>query len=135
MICCILSLNFHLRCPVPPIAGGASSEVALCDLRMTDDISTKIVQKYCPRSLSASDGVSVSGLDLSKDGQQLLVSYESDHVYTFPVFPLSNSAAGPTVDDIGRLSGEGETKVLADLACYGGHLNGFTFLKVREGVR
>ena len=98
---------------------------------MTDGTSSKVIQKYCPRSLSADDMVSVSGIDVSKDGQELLVSYESDQVYTFPVFPQSNCSTGPTVDDIGRLSGGRETKVLPDLACYGGHLNRFTFLKVR----
>jgi hypothetical protein len=114
------------------LAGGSSPEVALCDLRMTDETSSKVVQKYCPRSLAVADMVSVSGLDLSRDGQELLVSYESDQVYTFPVFPRSNCSAGPTVDEISHLSGEGETKPLSELACYGGHLNRYTFLKVRH---
>jgi len=99
---------------------------------MTDGTSSKVVQKYCPRGLSAAGMVSVSGLDLSHDGQELLVSYESDQIYTFPVFPSTSSSAGPTVDEIGRLSDAGDPKVLPELACYGGHLNRFTFLKVRR---
>lgn len=112
------------------VAGGSSAEVALCDLRMTDGISSKIVQKYCPRNLALVDMISVSGLDISKDGKELLVSYESDQIYTFPIFPRSSCAAGPTVDEITQLSDGGHNEVLHELACYGGHLNRFTFLKV-----
>ena len=114
------------------IAGGSSAEVALCDLRMTDGISSKIIQKYCPRNLSSVDMISVSGLDVSKDGKELLVSYESDQIYTFPIFPRPSCAAGPTVDEITQLSDGGQNEVLPELACYGGHLNRFTFLKVRS---
>lgn len=110
-------------------AGGSSAEVALCDLRMTDGISSKIIQKYCPRNLSLVDMISVSGLDVSKDGKELLVSYESDQIYTFPIFPRSSSAAGPTVDEISQLTDGQQNEVLPELACYGGHLNRFTFLK------
>ena len=111
-------------------AGGSSAEVALCDLRMTDGVSSKIVQKYCPRNLSLVDMISVSGLDVSKDGKELLVSYESDQIYTFPIFPRSSCAAGPTVDEMTQLSDGLQNDVLHELACYGGHLNRFTFLKV-----
>ena len=98
---------------------------------MTDGVSSKIVQKYCPRNLSLVDMISVSGLDVSKDGKELLVSYESDQIYTFPIFPRSSCAAGPTVDEITQLSDGRQNEVLHELACYGGHLNRFTFLKVR----
>ena len=40
-------------------------------------VSSEIVQKYCPRNLSLVDIISVSDLDVSKDGKELLVSYES----------------------------------------------------------
>jgi hypothetical protein len=100
--------------------------VALYDLRMTDGSSSRIVQKYRPRGLSADAQVSVSGLDVSKDKRELLVSYENDQVcssnrlfvvdvrelqymqswlltyrqiFTFPVFPHT-SAAGPTIDEL-----------------------------------
>ena len=78
--------------------------------------------------------VSVSGLDLSKDRQELLVSYESDQIYTFPVFPQIKSPAGPTLDQIRELndSPSGGVRELNELAAYGGHLNRFTFLKVRN---
>lgn len=79
-----------------------------------------------------SDHVSVSGLDLSRDKQELLVSYESDQIYTFPAFPSVKSSSGPTVDEIQDLAkSEGNGKALTELAAYGGHLNRFTFLKVR----
>jgi WD40 repeat protein len=61
-------------------AGGASSEVALYDLRMTDGSESRIVQKYRPSGLSRDSEVSVSGLDVSKDKRELLVSYENDQV-------------------------------------------------------
>jgi len=99
---------------------------------MTDGISSKIIQKYCPRNLSSVDMISVSGLDVSKDGKELLVSYESDQIYTFPIFPRSSSAAGPTVDEITELSDGQHNEPLSELACYGGHLNRFTFLKVSD---
>jgi hypothetical protein len=47
---------------------------------MTDGSSSRIVQKYRPRGLSADAQVSVSGLDVSKDKRELLVSYENDQV-------------------------------------------------------
>lgn len=61
-------------------AGGASAEVAMYDLRMTDGSDSRIVQKYRPSGLRANSEVSVSGLDISKDRRELLVSYENDQV-------------------------------------------------------
>jgi tetratricopeptide (TPR) repeat protein len=113
-------------------AGGASSEVALYDLRMTDGSESRIVQKYRPSGLSRDSEVSVSGLDVSKDKRELLVSYENDQVFSFPVFP--NSPGGrPTIDEMEEYSDsystDGDGPVLSELAAYGGHLNRFTFLK------
>jgi tetratricopeptide (TPR) repeat protein len=94
-------------------------------------------------------------LDLSRDKRELLVSYESDQIYTFPIFPHARSAAGPTIDEIDGLGSSdmsdddnadsngcmsmlhcrgarrrsGEDIVYNELASYGGHLNRFTFLK------
>jgi hypothetical protein len=116
-------------------AGGSSADVALCDLRMADDSTSRVVQHYRPSGLTMADHVSVSGLDLSRDKQELLVSYESDQVYTFPVFPQVKSPAGPTLDQLRDLCNDaagGSVKVLNELAAYGGHLNRFTFLKVRN---
>lgn len=62
------------------VAGGSSADVALYDLRMTDGSSSRIVQKYRPKGLAADAQVSVSGLDVSKDKRELLVSYENDQV-------------------------------------------------------
>jgi hypothetical protein len=128
----VLSQNFVTN--GTDAAGGSSADVALCDLRMTDGSSSRVVQHYRPSGLAMADNVSVSGLDLSRDKQELLVSYESDQIYTFPVFPRANSPAGPTVDQLSDLcnNAEGDTvKSLSELAAYGGHLNRFTFLKVR----
>eukprot|EP00980_Cylindrotheca_fusiformis_P027985 scaffold22575_cov141-Cylindrotheca_fusiformis.AAC.16 len=113
-------------------AGGSSAGVILYDLRMADGASKREVRRYRPSSLVASNAVSVSGLDLSRDKQELLVSYESDQIYTFPVFPQIKSPAGPNVDDLRSMADEMEHRnpdVVREFAAYGGHLNRFTFLK------
>lgn len=101
---------------------------------MADGSSTsRIIQQYCPRGLSMDDHVSVSGLDLSRDKQELLVSYESDQIYSFPVFPHVKSPSGISLDQLREMSDQaenGDVKVLDELAAYGGHLNRLTFLKV-----
>ena len=110
--------------------GGSSATVGLYDLRMTDSTGSRVVQKYLPRNLPASAAVSVSGLDISKDKRELLVSYENDQIYTFPIFPKNTSS--PTVDELNDYVSEYETSIgtiQSDLASYGGHLNRFTFLK------
>ncbi len=126
--------------------------MALCDLRMTAastpqrSKNSRVLQYYKPASLSEESHVSVSGLDLSRDGNELLVSYESDQIYTFPVFPSSQSPRRSATDQLEEhLSKESEIKedneeeklypwghgkrVLPELAAYGSHLNRFTFLK------
>ena len=96
---------------------------------MTDASSFRRIQSYCPAALDVDDGnVSVSGIDLSRDQQELLVSYESDQIYTFPVFPESNPFIGPSIADL-QMPSE-EDLPLVELASYGAHLNRFTFLKV-----
>ncbi|KAL7536894.1 hypothetical protein ACHAXR_007459 [Thalassiosira sp. AJA248-18] len=109
-------------------AGGTGVDVGLYDLRMTGSSSggsSQVVQKYRPRALrNKSSSVAVSGIDLSKDKQELLVSYESDQVYTFPI-------KCPTLSDIDG----GDTKTdkhVPELAAYGGHLNRLTFLKMAK---
>ena len=133
-------------------AGGSSPSVALCDLRMTvastcqSSRSSRVLQYYKPVSLSEESHVSVSGLDLSRDGKELLVSYESDQIYTFPVFPYSQSPRRAATDQLEELLskdtdveqdneeerlypwGQGK-RILPELASYGAHLNRFTFLK------
>mmetsp|Transcript_10129 Transcript_10129/g.11562 ORF Transcript_10129/g.11562 Transcript_10129/m.11562 type:complete len:1311 (-) Transcript_10129:91-4023(-) len=125
-------------------AGGSSPAVALCDLRMT---GSRVLQYYNPVSLSEENNVSVSGLDLSRDGKELLVSYESDQIYTFPVFPHSESPCRSATDQLMELLdkdaksndndddeslypwGKGK-HILPELRVrYGAHLNRFTFLK------
>eukprot|EP00539_Tryblionella_compressa_P018691 CAMPEP_0178881094 /NCGR_PEP_ID=MMETSP0747-20121128/12820_1 /TAXON_ID=913974 /ORGANISM="Nitzschia punctata, Strain CCMP561" /LENGTH=1373 /DNA_ID=CAMNT_0020549045 /DNA_START=176 /DNA_END=4298 /DNA_ORIENTATION=+ len=135
-------------------AGGSSPSVALCDLRMTDHSQSRVVQYYTPSGLSPTDHVSVSGLDLSRDRQELLVSYESDQIYTFPIFPKSRSPAISTMGQVEELlrdsddqdndesrgvdsssvsapsdGGGRRVNSLPELACYGAHLNRLTFLK------
>ena len=126
--------------------GSSSGDVALCDLRMTSNTSSRIVQHYRPSCFGPYEPVSVSGLDVSRDQKELLVSYESDQIYSFPVFPHCKCAAGPSVEELASYSAaiaapsctdesEGEDKLggtsrlLPEFASYGGHLNRFTFLK------
>jgi WD40 repeat protein/tetratricopeptide (TPR) repeat protein len=117
--------------PTYIFAGGSSEFVELLDLRLTGS-DKKVLQRYKPRCLAENGSVSVSGLDISKDGRELLVSYESDQIYSFPVFPNVACRAGPTIDEIvlhgDQCIDDGETFV-PDIASYGGHLNRFTFLK------
>lgn len=107
---------------------------------------SRVLQYYKPMSLSEENHVSVSGLDLSRDGKELLVSYESDQIYTFPVFPYSQSPRRAATDQLEELLskdtaidqddeekrlypwGQGK-RILPELAAYGAHLNRFTFLK------
>jgi hypothetical protein len=115
------------------IAGGASADVAMYDLRMVSDggPQSRKVQLYRPRGLSEDAQVSVSGIDISKNKKELLVSYENDQIYSFPICPGSG-AAGPTVDELTEMSDkmEEEETVQNELCAYGGHLNRYTFLKV-----
>lgn len=48
--------------------------MALYDLRMTGRASSQAVQRYRPRPLRRKSSVSVSGIDVSKDKKELLVS-------------------------------------------------------------
>ena len=125
--------------------GSSSGDVALCDLRMTSNTSSRIVQHYRPSCFSPYEPVAVSGIDISRDQRELLVSYESDQIYSFPVFPTCKSAAGPSVEELASYSAAlaapsctdeteddqmGErSRHLPEFASYGGHLNRFTFLK------
>ncbi|CAJ1945630.1 unnamed protein product [Cylindrotheca closterium] len=114
-------------------AGGSSSDITLFDLRMTDaSAANRVVQVYRPSSLTPLQDVSVSGIDLSRDRKELLVSYESDQIYTFPVFPRNGKGLGPTIDELRDMPVErssGQNAPLRELASYGAHLNRFTFLK------
>lgn len=112
-------------------AGRASQVVEMLDLRM-EGSSKNVLQRYRPRCLSETSNVSVSGLDVSKDGRELLVSYENDQIYTFPIFPQSISRAGPSLEEVDSISNDFQSdpnKYVHELTCYGGHLNRFTFLK------
>lgn len=114
-------------------AGGSGTDVALYDLRMTGRSNSQAVQRYRPRPLRRKSAVSVSGIELSKDKHELLVAYESDQCYTFPVLP-ETSVAGQTISDINASSYHSTTMgatPVSELAQYGGHLNRLTFLKVR----
>ena len=143
------------------LAGGSSPAVALCDLRMTADSSqhssmssngSRVLQYYSPASLSDENSVSVSGLDLSRDSKELLVSYESDQIYTFPIFPYSQSPRRSAKDQLMELldkttssndsydddNNDGDRRhmwrkgkrILPEMKVrYGAHLNRFTFLK------
>lgn len=112
-------------------AGGSGVDVALYDLRMTGgSYGNEAVQRYRPRALQNRSSVAVSGIDLSRSKRELLISYESDQIYTFPIFPDA-TAAGPTILDIESDDGVGKKsdEPIPELCSYGGHLNRMTFLK------
>jgi len=54
--------------------------VGLYDIRYVTDGASKIIQEYKPRDIINVDDVSVSGIDISRDKSELLVSYENDQV-------------------------------------------------------
>jgi hypothetical protein len=114
-------------------AGGASANVVLYDLRMVSDGGplSKAVQVYRPRDLSEDAAVSVSGIDISKNKKELLVSYENDQIYSFPICPNAKCPAGPSIDELSELANDLEENgnVQRELCAYGGHLNRYTFLK------
>lgn len=107
-------------------AGGRSEYVALLDLRAVG--GSRIVETYKPRCLNDTQNVSVSGLDVSKDSRELLVSYENDQIYSFPILPWLSRSAPPTLEHIEKCESSSQ-EVVHELAAYGGHLNRFTFLK------
>ncbi|KAL3923703.1 MAG: hypothetical protein SGILL_001502 [Bacillariaceae sp.] len=70
--------------------------------------------------------------------QELLVSYESDQIYTFPIFPKNKSKGRSIMSQVEELEFSAESSMgsrgrvitpLSELATYGAHLNRFTFLK------
>ena len=107
-------------------AGGTTSTVGLYDLRMAGDTSSQVVQTYRPRALRSKQAA-VSGIDLSKDKREILVSYEADHIYRFPCFPEA-PAAGPSLEDINECSNS--DKPLSELAgrCWNFTCNTFSRL-------
>jgi len=105
-------------------AGGISGDVGLYDLRFATDDTSQVISTYRPSCFHESDNVSVSGIDLTKDKKEILVSYENDQVYTFPSFPTCYPSS-PTVDELFNH----EATCHSEFASYGGHLNRFTFLK------
>ena len=70
----LLLLEYYLY-----LAGGSSGEVCLYDLRFVSDSNPKIIQRYLPSALNKKH-VSVSGIDISRDNKELLISYENDQV-------------------------------------------------------
>jgi hypothetical protein len=120
-------------------AGGTKDcTVGLYDLRMTGSESLhtpRIVQTYQPRALankSVSKDVSVSGIDVSKNKRELLVSYESDHIYTFPIFGCNDDPTSLDFDKSTASTATDTNEVVSELATYGVHLNHLTFLKAAK---
>lgn len=60
-------------------------------------------------------GVSVSGMTISRDSRTLLVSFQGDSIYSFPIDGYNNKNESPK--DVGANG------------IYGGHINSSTFLK------
>lgn len=85
-------------------AGGASSLFGLYDLRM-DGHGTKTVQQYHPSHMDPNYKVSTSGLEISRDGREVLASYESDQIYTYPILPGAAFSRGPlTGEDVEKVT-------------------------------
>jgi len=118
-------------------AGGAGACVDLYDLRV-DGSGRQVVERYRPRNIDHPENMSVSGLDVSKDGKELLVSYESDQIYSFPIIGNSNDEeaegysnhALPSLEEVDAWAKKsGNRMPTTEAMGYGGHLNRFTFLK------
>ena len=91
-----------------------------------------MVQNYRPSCFPDEVDVSISGIDLSRDKKELLVSYENDQIYTFPAFPNHSNSSNVSIEDLMAMSSkvaESPLKMNHHFASYGGHLNRFTFLK------
>lgn len=110
------TFNDNSSCYV--FAGGTSGTVGLLDLRMggdgSENRSSTVLQTYLPSTLSANTqkhniSTTVSGINVSKDGNELLVSYDCDQIYAFDIVSQDQS--------------------YKEKAMYGGHLNRRTFLK------
>ena len=118
--------------------GGTSPLVTLIDTRMP---SGKYVERYGPswtiEALDSNSRVAVSGMDLSRDRGEIIVGYDSDQIYAFPIFGDVPSAASPgkpfkeEKDDDSDDSEDGfDDLSFVNAHCYyGGHLNCRTFLK------
>ena len=101
----------------------------------SDSSSTALVQIYQPRALankSVSKEVSVSGIDVSKNKHELLVSYKSDHIYTFPIFGCNDDPKSLDFDKSTASTATDTNKVVSKLATYGVHLNRLTVLKAAK---
>ena len=113
-------------------AGGSSKFVELLDLRMIGRSSSNIVlERYCPNVFKdEKPSVSVSGIDVTRDGRELLVSYENDQIYTFRIFGgTSCSLTSKEIEDSGKLFESDSSRSIDYHAMYGGHENRVTFLK------
>lgn len=114
--------------------GGLTPVVKLLDLRLNGEQG--VLRRFCMEEAlqDGVDGVSVSGLDISKDGKDLLVSYESDQIYTFPIRRDEQTRSiTPTGVQMHGIPSDSYTvdheAHFLPKKCYGGHLNRLTFLK------
>ncbi len=87
--------------PTPTFSGGNSAlSFAACKDALTGDHK---------------DSVSVSGMSISRDNKTLLVSYQGDSIYSFPIDGYNDKSESPQ-----QIGANG---------IYGGHINSSTFLK------
>lgn len=114
-------------------AGMAGATVTLLDLRM-DGSSGRVVEKFQPAGVNPSgrETIAVSGLDISRDSRELLVSYEGDAVYTFPILASGGKERLVEISDIDTSAekfSHPDAMQTPELVTYGCHLNCKTFLK------
>lgn len=115
------------------LVGGSGFVINIVDKRMTDCSYDASLAYYNPtitnnkdippavdicRGLSYVD-VSISGLQISKDGKTVLANYHKDQIYLFPGIHSSSITLHPS----------GAFEAIAARACLGGHINDRTFLK------
>lgn len=115
-------------------AGGYGEHVELLDLRMLGGSSSNsVLERYSPNVFTGrKSSVCVSSIDVTRDGRELLVSYENDQIYSFRIFGNSPCSAGPSLkemEDSIKFYESDSSRSIDYHAMYGGHVNCVTFLK------
>ena len=122
------------------LVGGAGLDVGEIDLRRIElqAESTKNYTRCFNPSFHKSaqfgpitkrkhlSSISVSGLDISKDGRTLLASYQGDQIYTFDYTSYHSWDSNTSITEGGI---QPSVPRIGPASCVGGHINYDTFLK------
>jgi WD40 repeat protein len=90
------------NCSSSSSSSNSSSE---WELNMAEHLRTGRAKWQTSSFRKSEQHVSVSGMEISGDGTSLLVSYQSDQVYTFPL--LGHTNKGEMGEEVGGNSGDG----------------------------